>query len=75
MSDVCAVGALQHNQSPIIAGRSSAAALPGKVGQAHKAGQCFGSQSSKLQSVYQLRWRLCSGVVFFFYSIAKRIDN
>ena len=47
MSDVCAVEVLQHNQSPTIAGRSSAAALPGKVGPAHRAGQCFVSQSSR----------------------------
>ena len=51
MSNVCAVEVLQHNQSPTVAGRSSAAALPGKAGQAHRAGQCFGSQNSQVQSV------------------------
>ena len=75
MSDVCAVEVLQHNQSPTIAGRSSPAALPGKAGQAHRAGQCFVSPSSKIQSVWQLRWRLCSGAVLSFYSSTKWIDN
>ena len=56
MSNVCAVEVLQYNQSPTVAGRSSAAALPGKAGQAHRAGQCFGSQNNKVSSYSSAKW-------------------